>query len=367
MKRITALLLCLAAVFSLSGFTAHAGDAHGCDPAESAADPSPAWVAAVEAAGDPAVNQLLIVACDGMDRSTAALSMHQRGENGAWEQILSAAAYVGRNGLCPDEERYEGCGKTPIGVYTFDMAFGTADDPGCTIPYIKVDRYKYWSGDMRQGMCYNRMVDIRELPGLDKSCSEHLLSNRYEYKYCLNISFNAEGTPGRGSAIFLHCAGRRTRSTFGCVAVPEKDMKRIMQTVTPGCVVVIDTLENLREAWERRKNERSIDYGASALYSRADMDAAVDAILAEFDTWTGCELLNIRYTSDGENSPENLAWLNSLGEGHEFSECICFLSDFRSPKEAAGAWEPDREYTDWQWWLGRTENGGWELVSWGLG
>lgn len=30
-----------------------------------------------------------------------------------------------------------------------------------------------------------------------------------------------------------------------------------------------------------------------------------------------------------------------------------------------GAWEPDQEYTDYQWWLARAEDGDWEIVSWG--
>lgn len=240
MQRITAFLLCIVLALSLP-VTAAAAETENTD---NNLEASPEWVTELEAAADDTVQQILVVACDGMDKSTAMLSMHQREEDGTWTQLLSVPAYVGRNGLCPDAERYEGCGKTPIGVYTFNMAFGSADDPGCAIPYVKVDRYQYWSGDQREGMRYNQMVDIRELPGLDRRSSEHLLSNR-EYKYCLNISFNAEGTPGRGSAIFLHCAGQRTRSTFGCVAVAEKDMKTIMQTVIPECKVIIDTTERL--------------------------------------------------------------------------------------------------------------------------
>jgi len=30
-----------------------------------------------------------------------------------------------------------------------------------------------------------------------------------------------------------------------------------------------------------------------------------------------------------------------------------------------GAWEADKEYTDWQWWLAREEGGDWELLTWG--
>ena len=75
--------------------------------------------------------------------------------------------------------------------------------------------------------------------------SEHIVDYEYQYQYCLNISFNEEGTPGRGSAIFLHCFGPLKPYTGGCVAIPENLMKLVMQTVQDDCVVVIDTLENL--------------------------------------------------------------------------------------------------------------------------
>ena len=41
------------------------------------------------------------------------------------------------------------------------------------------------------------------------------------------------------------------------------------------------------------------------------------------------------------------------------------VSDFHSPAEGGGAWAPDEEYTDWQWWLAGTEDGDWVLVTWG--
>ena len=204
---------------------------------------SPAWVAALPQAQD--AEQLFIVAALGMDRTTATISMHQKGENGNWKQILSTPGYVGKNGLCPDEDHREGCAQTPVGVYRFNKAFGIADDPGCALPYIKVTEDTYWSGDEREGMCYNEMVNIHDYPGLDMTNSEHIVDYEYQYQYCLNISFNEEGTPGRGSAIFLHCLGPVKPYTGGCVAIPEYIMRQVMRNVTEDCVVVIDTLETL--------------------------------------------------------------------------------------------------------------------------
>ena len=43
-------------------------------------------------------------------------------------------------------------------------------------------------------------------------------------------------------------------------------------------------------------------------------------------------------------------------------------SDFHSPSEedAAGtAWQPDTDYNDYEWHLGRTGDGDWQLVTWG--
>ena len=76
-----------------------------------------------------------------------------------------------------------------------------------------------------------------------------------------------------------------------------------------------------------------------------------------------------KYAGDECNSEENLKWLNSLGDGGDYTQCIEFLTDFHSPvleEQLEGtAWEPDHEYADYQWWLARKDGGDWELVSWG--
>lgn len=120
---------------------------------------------------------------------------------------------------------------------------------------------------------------------------------------------------------------------------------------------------------KKQKTEVSIDYGNSALYSKEDMDAAIAVIRKEFDTWDGCELHSISYGSDDACSAENIRWMNELEAANDakenFSQCILFISDFHSPKNGGGAWNADQEYTDWQWWLARSEGGSWKLMTWG--
>jgi hypothetical protein len=39
--------------------------------------------------------------------------------------------------------------------------------------------------------------------------------------------------------------------------------------------------------------------------------------------------------------------------------------DIASPKEGGGAWEPDYDYENWEWYLGRVKGEDWELLTWG--
>ena len=245
MKKVIALMM--AFVLALLLWTAAAEEGQGAsDGLFSSVQPvadSPEWVTALPSAQDENVKQMFVVAAIGEDLTTASISLHERDAEGQWKQVLSTPGYVGKNGVCADADHKEGCGQTPAGVYHFNKAFGIAADPGCAIPYIQVDDSTYWSGDPDRQ--YNQMVDIRDVPDLALEDSEHIVDYQFQYQYCLNISFNEEGTPGRGSAIFLHCFGPLKPWTGGCVSIPENLMKLVMQRVQPDCVVVIDTLENL--------------------------------------------------------------------------------------------------------------------------
>ena len=130
---------------------------------------------------------------------------------------------------------------------------------GCRLDYHQVGEDDYWSGDGREGYHYNEMVSIKDLPDLNTEDSEHLIDYTSEYQYCLNISYNKEGTPGLGSAIFLHCLGSQRPFTGGCVAIPQDKMITVLQNVDQDCVVVIgpvkDLIPELYEKWGLAQTE----------------------------------------------------------------------------------------------------------------
>lgn len=223
------LVFCMTVFFSLEGiFASHL----------EASEASPDWVKDLPAARN--AEQLFIVA--GVGQTTAWVSLHEKDANGQWQQLMTTPGFIGKNGLGKTKE---GDGKTPVGTFHFNKAFGIAPNPSCAIPYIQVDENIYWSGDGRPGMRYNEMVDIRELPELDTADSEHIVDYDPHYTYAMNISYNEDGTPGKGSAIFLHCFGPFKPYTGGCVAIPVEQMRFVMQTVRPDCVVLIDSLKNI--------------------------------------------------------------------------------------------------------------------------
>lgn len=141
-------------------------------------------------------------------------------------------------------------------------------------------------------------------------------------------------------------------------------MKKIIAMVL--CLVLASSLVAFGKA---DTSKVIIDYGTSFVYTKDDMDAAIEVIRKQFSSFEGCELHSLSYMSDEEcNNADNIFWMNDLEKANDnkevFTQCIAFDSSFRSPKQGGGAWEANEEYT-WSWWLARSEGGKWELMTWG--
>ena len=182
-----------------------------------------------------------IVFVEATGGSNACVTFMRLDSTGRWQELFSVNGYIGRNGL---GKQREGDGKTPVGIYHFTQAFGILEDPGCSMTYTQLTSDLYWSGD--RNYRYNEMVSLIDHPELDRGPSEHLIDYSPNYNYCLNISYNENGTPGAGAAIFLHCTGPRTY-TAGCVAIPQEQMRMVMRYVNENTLIVIDSEENMQD------------------------------------------------------------------------------------------------------------------------
>lgn len=176
---------------------------------------------------DKKAKQVIIVKYE--KGSDATLSFHQKGSDGLWTQVLSTYAYLGRNGI---KKQKEGDGKTPVGEFDIKSAFGIKANPGTSLPYTKVTDTMYWCSDK---VYYNTLVDVSKVK---HNCSgEHLKRYTGYYNYSMVIDYNSKCTYGKGSAIFLHCAVKK--STGGCIAIPETKLITILKKAKPGIKIVI--------------------------------------------------------------------------------------------------------------------------------
>lgn len=157
-----------------------------------------------------------------------------------WELTLETEALIGKNGLGKTKE---GDGKTPVGVFQFTEAFGILEDPGAKIEYVQVDESHYWVDDS-SSKYYNQFIYIDEVE-LDWESAEHICEYGESYHYVLATSYNSDGIPGAGSAVFLHCSSDEAEATAGCIAIPESYLKEIIRNVEPECVLIIDTVDNI--------------------------------------------------------------------------------------------------------------------------
>ena len=161
-------------------------------------------------------------------------------EGNEWTEIMSTEARIGLNGL--GKER-EGDKRTPIGKFKFNSYFGIKDNPGTSLPYIKVTDSIYWNGDSNSKK-YNSLVDLKNYTDFNTSESEHLIDVNPGYEYAMNMNYNEDGTPYKGAGIFLHCYTERPY-TAGCVALPEEDMKTVLMKANSNSVIIIDVLKNI--------------------------------------------------------------------------------------------------------------------------
>ncbi|MGM9978486.1 MAG: L,D-transpeptidase family protein [Clostridium sp.] len=175
-------------------------------------------------------NQAIIVVGNG--GSYATLTLHEK-VNGLWKEILRTPARVGYNGIT--NNKYEGDGKTPSGVYSLGQAFGVADNPGAKKNYLKLNNNYYWVDDSNSKY-YNKLVNISQV-NKDWNSAEHLIDNKTAYKYAININYNTNCIKNKGSAIFLHCSGRG--STAGCVSVPEDVMVNLLRRINNDALIGI--------------------------------------------------------------------------------------------------------------------------------
>lgn len=144
---------------------------------------------------------------------------------------------LGRDGVVPADAKVEGDGKSPAGVWPIRRVVWRSDRgraPATPFPVEPIRREDGWCDDAADP-AYNRPITLP----YPASC-ETMWRDDELYDIVVILAHNDDPpVPGKGSAIFLHCAKPGYPPTEGCVALAREDLEALLATATPGDAVEI--------------------------------------------------------------------------------------------------------------------------------
>ncbi len=179
----------------------------------------PCWQTILdEYAGDSSIDGLLLVGC--VENSRAEVELCRKNSQGVFYVDCNGSAYIGKNGL---GKVREGDGMTPEGDFDVRRAFGILPNPGTCMEYFDITDTMVACDE--EGEHYNQIVDTRFM---DHPCGgEQMAKMMPEYSYGLELNYNPQNVYPKGSAIFVHCKGKKA-FTMGCVAIDESLMRHVL-------------------------------------------------------------------------------------------------------------------------------------------
>lgn len=134
---------------------------------------------------------------------------------------------IGKGGFSASKKEGDGC--TPIGTFGLRKCWYRHDKVDCVVTYLPLSiiRGDYgWSDDPSKPD-YNKLV---RLPY--NGSHEKLWRSDGLYDVFVEIGYNDEPViPGKGSAIFLHCATDDYKPTEGCVALLKQDLLQLLEQI----------------------------------------------------------------------------------------------------------------------------------------
>jgi len=145
-----------------------------------------------------------------------------------------------------------------------------------------------------------------------------------------------------------------------------------MKQITIILLIIILCLHMVACNNHGRTNNAEIDPGRSVKFSEEEINSAIDAVLAKFVDFPGCDLIRLWYDEERSDKFIELDLSTSGGNtikssGAEPENIIIMFSDFKTSKSSASdGFNPDSNYTDWNWILIRdSKTGKWKVADWG--
>lgn len=150
-------------------------------------------------------------------------------------KLRASPAVVGRNGLAlgwsfrsnadaGDNQKVEGDGRTPSGVYKLGRPFGFArtDLPN----YLELEAGKTFCVDDPRSQHYNQIVPRSSVPPGTTGENMRLVPG---YRHGIVIDYKSDPAAKAGSCIFVHVWRSPQHGTAGCVGVDRKIIVKLQE------------------------------------------------------------------------------------------------------------------------------------------
>lgn len=151
-------------------------------------------------------------------------------QNDAWKELISLApAVIGKNGFAAINEKREGDGRSPTGVFPIGFAFGYAPTSITKLEYRQATDQDYFIDDVNSDL-YNQWVSGNHTA----KSFEKMKRKDGLYELGFVVKYNMEPVvKGKGSAIFFHVWRAADKGTAGCVALAKDKITQLLKWLDP--------------------------------------------------------------------------------------------------------------------------------------
>lgn len=185
--------------------------------------------------------QLIITLTRDWDAPTGhAFRFERRGDR--WQQVgMETPVNVGRAGLAwgiglhpqqPGQQKVEGDGRAPAGIFRLGDAFGYGAELATGLDYQPMSAGHYCI-DVKGSPYYNQTVDAGEVgaeavQGSSEGMRRDLHYGDDQYKKGIFVAHNPNNVDGAGSCIFIHLWSGPGQPTAGCTAYAEPALDDVL-------------------------------------------------------------------------------------------------------------------------------------------
>lgn len=192
--------------------------------------------------------QVIVVEAPKWSATEGTLTAYERSGD-SWSVVQpTVRAQLGYGGLVRGDERRQGTGTVPTGVFDILSGFGRKPDPGTELDYVQVDRNDAWTYNPKVPSTYNVFQTADRSWKSYGGYVEELWNMGMQYDYVAILDYNLPAGPistdargirrssnppntSRGGGIFLHVDNGN--KTAGCIAVKRSVMRDLMEWLDP--------------------------------------------------------------------------------------------------------------------------------------